>query len=909
MKSLFRPAVRLMNNLKYPQKFFLVGLVLMLPLTLVLSQFLQQIDSDIAFASKEQLGLQYNGPVMKFLQGVEQHAALSAAFSNGDQSMKPLLLQKEAEVDALVRNIDAQDASLGETLATSDLWVTLKKSWVDLEQKTLTLTPDESDTAHTTLMNDTLRLLTAVGNSSNLILDPDIGTYYLVDTVITKLPLMSEYLSQLRNQGMEVTERQVVSAETQTRLIIFSGLVESSLGTLEQGIGYAFDKNQPLRDQLNPAIQKNHEAITQFLDKLRADIITARSGSAFVLVSVTPSDYFANATQAIDQGFALYDAVSPTLENLLQTHIDRLRLRNTVIVAVTLVAVVLAFYLFVGAYLAIMNALHSLDQTTKRMVEGQMDSTLILENKDEMAQIAHSFNTIANELLTARDQALEANRAKSTFLANMSHELRTPLNAIIGYSELIQEEFADAGQEEFTPDLRKIQAAAKHLLSLINDILDLSKIEAGRMDLYIESIDVSQMVQDVVTTVEPMIEKNANVLAVNVPKDLGTMRTDLTKLRQILFNLLSNASKFTKEGKVSLEAARQTDNGKDWLIFTISDSGIGMSPEQLAKLFRDFSQADASTTRKYGGTGLGLSISRRFAQMMGGDITVQSEQGKGSIFIARLPAVVAQTLEIAEAEPIPVNAGASTVLVIDDDPAVLDMMTRFLGKEGFRVITSSGGRDGIKRAQEARPDVITLDVMMPDMDGWAVLSALKSNPDLATIPVVMVTIVNDQNLGYALGASEYLTKPIDRDKLVSVLKKYECERPQCTILVVEDDNPTREVMARMLAKEGWKVMEAENGRAALEQVTAEIPGLILLDLMMPEMDGFTFIGELRKTEAWRSIPIVVVTAKDLSQEDRLRLTNQVQQVLQKGAYDRESLLAEVRGLVASLTNPKAATPG
>jgi CheY-like chemotaxis protein len=337
--------------------------------------------------------------------------------------------------------------------------------------------------------------------------------------------------------------------------------------------------------------------------------------------------------------------------------------------------------------------------------------------------------------------------------------------------------------------------------------------------------------------------------------------------------------------------------------FRVSDTGIGMTPEQRAKLFQPFSQADASTTRLYGGTGLGLAITKRFCQMMGGDITVESEVGKGSTFTIRLPAEVSEPKAqpappaAPKAEPLP--AGAPTVLVIDDDPTVHDLMQRFLGKEGFRMAAALDGEEGLRLAKAWRPAAITLDVMMPGMDGWAALAALKADPALADIPVIMLTIVDDKNLGYALGAADYLTKPIDRDRLVAMLKKYRCEAPPCPVLVVEDDAQIREMLRRILAKEGWLVSEAEHGRVALERVAENRPELILLDLMMPEMDGFQFIEELRKQEAWRSIPIIVVTAKDLSEEDRLRLNGYVEKILQKGAYSREALLAEVRDLVAS----------
>jgi signal transduction histidine kinase/CheY-like chemotaxis protein len=492
-----------------------------------------------------------------------------------------------------------------------------------------------------------------------------------------------------------------------------------------------------------------------------------------------------------------------------------------------------------------------------------------------------------------------ADRHKSEFLANMSHELRTPLNAIIGYSEMLQEDAADLGVEQFTDDLKKVNAAGRHLLELINAVLDLSKIEAGKMELYLETFDVAGLVRDIAAVIQPLAGKNANRLEVGCPDQIGTMRADLTKVRQALFNLLSNACKFTERGMISLGVVREALDGQDWMVFSVSDTGIGMTPEQLARLFEVFSQADAATTRKYGGTGLGLALSRRLCRMMGGDVTVESESGRGSTFTIRLPASVAEPVE--EATPTVVSTesvlpGVGTVLVIDDEAAVRDLMQRFLTKEGFRVVTAPGGEDGLKLARELRPDAITLDVMMPGMDGWAVLTALKADPDIADIPVIMLTIVDDRNLGYTLGAADYLTKPIDRDRLVTVLKKYRRDLP---VLIVDDDAVLRQLLRRILEPEGYKVVEAENGRVALDRLRGVSPSVILLDLMMPEMDGFEFVTEFRRHEAWRAIPIVVITARDLSRDDHERLNGYVQKILQKGANGRDQLLAEVRELVAT----------
>jgi signal transduction histidine kinase/CheY-like chemotaxis protein len=507
------------------------------------------------------------------------------------------------------------------------------------------------------------------------------------------------------------------------------------------------------------------------------------------------------------------------------------------------------------------------------------------------------------ELKEAKEAAENANLAKSQFLANMSHELRTPLNAVILYSELLQEEAADAGAQEFIPDLEKIHTAGQQLLALINDVLDFSKIEAGKMEIAPETFAVATMVEDVVTTVQPLVQQKGNTLTVQCASDLGVMHSDLTKVRQVLFNLLSNAAKFTEHGSITLAVAREAGERGAWVIFQVADSGIGMTAEQVGKLFQTFSQADASTTRKFGGTGLGLAITKRLCRLLGGDVGVASEPGQGSIFTVRLPAVLAPAEALAEASPVmsPRPEGTSTVLVIDDDPVVRDVMRRFLDGEGFQVMTASDGAEGLRLARELHPAVITLDVLMPHMDGWAVLTALKAEPGLADIPVIMLTMIDEKNFGYLLGAADYMTKPIDRHRLSAMLHKYRPAQPAGTVLVVEDDSATRRMLRRILRKQGWAVTEAENGRVALEQMAAQRPVLIVLDLMMPTMDGFAFIAELRQRKEWRAIPVVVLTAKELTPAERQQLNGSVAQILSKSAYSREDLLEEVRRCVASCT--------
>lgn len=517
-----------------------------------------------------------------------------------------------------------------------------------------------------------------------------------------------------------------------------------------------------------------------------------------------------------------------------------------------------------------------------------------------------------DEILKAMQSAQEANQSKSAFLASMSHELRTPMNAIIGYTEMLMEEAQDTGNDQEYADLKRIRSAGKHLLMLINDILDLSKIEAGKMDLFPETFRVREVVDEVVDTAQPLVFKNSNQLSVEFGEDIGLLHADITRVRQILFNLISNAAKFTKNGNVVLRIRNVQDNGNAQVEFEVEDTGVGMTPEQMAKLFQPFTQADASTSKNFGGTGLGLVISRRFSQMMGGDISVRSEYGKGSAFTVQLPVNVTPQMkadempELAAMPELSLIPEGGLILVVDDDPAVHDLLGRMLEKEGFNVAHAQDGPEALRLAAELHPRVITLDVMMPGMDGWAVLRELKNHPELASIPVIMLSVLEQKSIGYALGVTDYLTKPIEAERLVRAIRRSSRvadlqEMPP--VLVVEDDMTTRDLVVRMLEKEGWSVVSAENGEVALAAVQHRVPSLILLDLLMPEMDGFEFVERLREHPEWRHIPIIVVTSKDITEVDRSRLAGSVERILQKSSYTTVELLGRIRELALQNQSP------
>ena len=529
------------------------------------------------------------------------------------------------------------------------------------------------------------------------------------------------------------------------------------------------------------------------------------------------------------------------------------------------------------------------------------------------------------ELEIEREKAYEANQSKSQFLANMSHELRTPLNAIIGYSEMLEEELSEVNDTKYVDDILKINSAGKHLLSLINDILDLSKIEAGKMNVFLESTEIASICEYTVATIRPLAERNHNRLVLDCPSDIGEMYSDVTKIRQVLFNLLSNACKFTQHGEVTLSARRESGPDGDWIKFSVADTGIGMSENQMKNLFEAFSQADATISRDYGGTGLGLAICKRFTELMGGHLSANSKPGEGSIFLLQLPAEVKNQAStnlpivssVSALEKYAMDAAnvrqacgrendrrerLSRVLVIDDDETVHDMLFRLLSKEGFLVEIADNGESGMDKALELKPDVIVLDVLMPGMDGWDVLTRLKNNPETASIPVVMLTMVDDRSKGYTLGVTDYIYKPVDREKLVTAITRCVRYGDTAPILIVDDDASQRDLLKRTLEKDGWETIRAHNGRAALEAVRARTPSIIILDLMMPEMDGFELINTLRKNPETREIPVVVLTAMDLSNADQMMLASNVTEVLRKGASSRDEVLKIVKDLVESTMN-------
>jgi signal transduction histidine kinase/CheY-like chemotaxis protein len=562
------------------------------------------------------------------------------------------------------------------------------------------------------------------------------------------------------------------------------------------------------------------------------------------------------------------------------------RTSQTIVIAFALGAIALALILGRTISWSLIGPIREIDTRLNEIASGDFTQRVKVGNRDELGALAANVNRTSQQLGDLYRQLEMASEHKSAFLASMSHELRTPLNAIIGYSEMLHETAQDEGQYEFLPDLAKIRDAGRHLLGLINDILDLSKIEAGKMDLYLEEVGLAGVVEEVGSIVEPLAAANANHLEIVCPAALGTLYTDRTKLKQSLLNLLSNAGKFTHEGRVKLEVRPV---GRE-IYFIVSDTGIGMTEEQQGRLFQAFTQAEVSTTRQYGGTGLGLAITKHFCEMLGGRITVESAPGRGSTFTIALPD---RGRAVPAAAAIPEGAEhAALVMIVDDDPNARDLLAATVRREGYRVIEATDGETALALAREWHPDVVTLDVLMPRVDGWAVLTALKSDPELAEIPVIIVTVLADRGIAVSLGAAEFLTKPVDRARLAATIRQQ--VYGSGVVLVVDDETESRQIARRHLDKLGWEVAEAADGAAALRWLLQNPrPAMVLLDLVMPGMNGFAFLEEIAKHADWRDIPIVILTAMPLGGAERELLAGRTREVIAKGADDLAQALRRI----------------
>lgn len=690
------------------------------------------------------------------------------------------------------------------------------------------------------------------------------------------------------------------------------GQIERDLFSLSRRIGNLAGR-QDLSPQERASLLHVQSKWREVTSQAEDTVNVGQTSPAMATMMLSETD---NSFQVVGSDLATLSKSVTTqadhLSNALYTDAQRNKL---IIVIGTLAGFIISLFITFVVGRSIVGPIRSITDVMRRLSADETDIEIgYHDRRDELGDMVVAIDAFRRNLIEkhrmeqqlvemGRDAALEANVAKSQFLATMSHELRTPLNAIIGLTELVVEHAGRLSPERSAESLRRVLGAGRHLLRLINEILDLSKIEAGKMELSIETVGVATLIEDVASTAQPLAAANRNDLVIEAPSEIGAVRADPTRLRQILLNLLSNACKFTKNGQVALRVMTQGSGADTMVAFAVSDTGIGMTPQQLEKLFEEFVQAGASIGRQFGGTGLGLAISRRLCRLMGGDVTVVSEAGKGSTFTATVPLAAApaptSAIAAAGAGSAAGTATSGSVLVIDDDATARELMTRQLRALGFQVTAAADGREGLARTRELRPKAIILDVLMPDVLGWDVLTALKNDPDLAGIPVIMATIIDEPRRGLAMGAAGYLTKPIDREQLARILLPYREDRKRFSVLVVDDNADDCEAIADALADIGCEIETAEDGRRALDRMMWRHPDVIILDLMMPNMDGFQVIAAMQAAPELRAIPVIVATAKDLGAEERRRLRVGVVDIIQKQGYSVEEIAERVRTLLTT----------
>ncbi len=570
----------------------------------------------------------------------------------------------------------------------------------------------------------------------------------------------------------------------------------------------------------------------------------------------------------------------------------------------------------------VLGSMQQFSRLTRDLLESTLPQIGVaitnVQNYEATQELSREISKKHNELNTKTQELEKAYRVKSDFLSNMSHELRTPLNSIIGFTSILLGENGDPLTADQRKAMEKVLKNGKHLLQLINDILDFSKIESGRMHVSIESESVEGVVNGAVMTAESLIRQKNIQLNNDIEANLPMINSDVLKIKQILVNLLSNAAKFTDEGGTIIIRARYE---APMIKLSVIDSGIGIEAKNLSKVFEEFSQVDNSHSRKYQGTGLGLPIARRLAQLLGGDLSVESIVGKGSSFTLAIPpnfknndnAEVVNPPLPAPAKPkelpvvqsiqqleIPtIKNGETRVLCIDDEPDVIEILRNYLVPEGFTVFGANSGDDGIKLAERLQPSVITLDIMMPKKDGWQVLRELKANPLTQNIPVLIHSMVDNIPLAYSLGAIDYLPKPADVTLVLKMVRKA-ASIDDKYVLVVDDDDDFRSLLVKVLKDEGFAVQTATNGQAALTKIDSGKPSVILLDLSMPVMDGFEVLRRLKHSELFHSIPVIILTGIDLTETQIAEINKLTGELMQKRDYSSDTLASAIKHAL----NPK-----
>jgi len=1064
---LLLPAIGLMNRLTYPRKFLLISVFFLAALGLIMYFLLLELGERIDFTVKETVGTQYLRPMVKLFLDAGEARRLARVYHRGQDTTRPELVRKLSEIDEDLRAVDAVDQRLGTQLDSTSKLNAMRENWRYLKKESIDSSPDKADKLYADFMNEIRGLYSHVGDTSNLILDPDLDTYYLMDAILLKLHEGQALLLRVAIDSEDLAFRKNPTPEDRAQFIVLLGLIRSNLDDCRNGAELSF-KNNPSQTA-RPELEKPYDEFVlttkAYIDGLERDLIKAKA------ITLTPEAAAEARKQPLDMSSKLWDRAVKQLDKLMDDRINKHKGRRNIAWISTLVILAVVGYLWISFYASFMGIVYNLETASQRMMGSDPSKELVVETHDELGRVTKSFNAIAQRLRREWEQATQdnararaaeaglleseertrlivtsaldgvitmdmegkvvewnpqaaaifgwtkpetvgkklgeliiplqyreaheiglkryastgegpvlnkrieitamrrdgtefpvelsitplkqskgqlfnafirditerkkneeelrkakvsaelANHAKSEFLANMSHELRTPLNSIIGFSTVV---LRGKGKHLTTQDstyLDRILSNGKHLLGLINTILDLSKIEAGKVDLNVTSVDIGALVRDTVGQLEGRVVEKKIKLEADLPARIGLFPTDAEKLKQILINLVGNAIKFTEKGSVTVRVICDPKTDVPRRIDVI-DTGVGIPQDMLDKVFDAFQQVDTGMSRKYEGTGLGLTISRSLSELLGCRIAVESELGKGSTFSVHLLPVGPErgtTSRILRPELIPdppshdlhiiedAELKNKLVLVIDDEEDSRILLRQYISDCGCRVAEANNGPEAIVKAREVRPDLITLDLMMPGMNGWETLRQIKADPALTEVPVVVVSIVGSENRGTIFGAADLLNKPVARDELCSVLRR-NVKPGRSRVLVVDDDADARQIMAEYLADEKAEIEMAVDGQDALRRLDTFKPDLVILDLMMPVMDGMTFLDTIRRDAKYFSLPVVVATAKILTMQEVRQLETSVSVVLRKGEDLRTHLGRVVKSILQRPKAPASTAP-
>jgi signal transduction histidine kinase/DNA-binding response OmpR family regulator len=930
-QRLLLPARWLMDRLTYPRKFALVSLLFVLPLVAVLYFLLAEINNGVEFAQKEIKGNEYLRTVRHLQHEVGEGQYLATLYAQNKTVLRPDLVRQQSRIDDVVAHLLKVDKDLDQALNTASPLAVLQENHRFLRGQLFGSDDKLAPALHKQLLRDVGKLNAHVGDTSNLILDPQLDSYYLMDTMLLKLPASADLLVELRMLLAGITNRGFIRPDERSEFARLAGLLESEAQNVSNGlkVSYSNTRSADLATQLNSEASVYDQNLIRLVKSLRIEL---EASTDLTGMTARIDGHISEAKQA---NWALADRVSVELDKLFAARIHSLERKQQWTVAFSVVSLALVAYLLLAFYASVMGIVKRLRSASERMRTGDFSDTLTLETRDELGQVANAFNTVAlrlreekhqadeessraraaeaevreheQQLVASREEALAAVRAKAAFLATMSHEIRTPLNGVVGMSTLLGETQLNPEQRDY---LQTIRLSSDQLLGVINDILDFSKIESGKLDLESEPLALRNAVEEACDIAAPRAREKGLELIIDMPEPRAGglpagVLGDVTRLRQVLINLINNAVKFTEKGEVAIHVRLlhdANDKGHPVIEFRVTDTGIGIPPERVTQLFQAFTQVDASTTRKYGGTGLGLAISKRIVELMGGEIGVESELGKGSTFWFTMAGPVADVAPAFGPSDASMLRGRRA-LVVDDNATNIRILRRQLQLWGMEVASADSGAQALEVLDPAVgavsvawvPDIIVTDMHMPEMDGVTLAQQIKTRPLVRGIPLVMLSsgFMPTGEAGAALFAARLL-KPARQNQLFDTLARCLSHDPAAhkkaematvdvtkniTIMVADDNAVNLKVASAMLRKLGYGIVTTTDGRETVEVLAAAMRnhpvgspppfGAILMDVNMPDVDGLQATRQIRAAWGNLSPPIIAVTAA-ATDDDRAR---------------------------------------